>query len=250
MRLHAQWLWLSLILAACSYLPEGMVVDSGIEVIETPDYIALFPEETVAKQTGFMFYPGGLVDPHAYVEAFADLARTHRHPVVILKVSANLAIWNGSQAIQVQKQLPEVEKWVISGHSLGGVVACMAVAKEPDAFAGLIVMAAYSISPLGDWPQPVMVILAEYDGEDLEIDLQENAANLPPRQDVASVDNFPFTSTAGSTIVTLIKGGNHAQFGSYGPQKGDGTATISRLEQQAEVRGLILAFLEANGLDQ
>jgi dienelactone hydrolase len=250
MRLHAQWLWLSLILAGCSYLPEGLEVQSGLGVVETPDYIALLPEGSDLKGTGFMFYPGGLVDPHAYIEAFEELALVHEYPVVILKVSANLAIWNGSKALQVQKQLPEVEKWVISGHSLGGVVACTAVANEPDAFAGLIVMAAYSISPLGDWPEPVMVILAEFDGEDLEIDLQENAANLPPRQDVASVDNFPFSSTADSTIHTLIKGGNHAQFGSYGPQKGDGEATISREAQQAEVRALILAFLEANQLDQ
>ena len=31
-----------------------------------------------------------------------------------------------------------------------------------------------------------------------------------------------------------ISGGNHAQFGNYGVQKGDGTASISADEQQAQ----------------
>jgi len=35
-----------------------------------------------------------------------------------------------------------------------------------------------------------------------------------------------------SENVEVILGGNHAQFGNYGLQKGDGTATITRDEQQ------------------
>jgi len=39
----------------------------------------------------------------------------------------------------------------------------------------------------------------------------------------------------------VIEGGNHAQFGYYGPQKGDGVATVSRDEQQ---RLTVSAILE------
>ena len=35
-----------------------------------------------------------------------------------------------------------------------------------------------------------------------------------------------------NTVYYSVDGGNHAQFGSYGPQKGDGDATISEDEQQ------------------
>lgn len=38
-----------------------------------------------------------------------------------------------------------------------------------------------------------------------------------------------------------IEGGNHAQFGWYGPQAGDAPATISRQEQQ---RQIVVATLE------
>jgi hypothetical protein len=41
----------------------------------------------------------------------------------------------------------------------------------------------------------------------------------------------------------VIEGGNHAQFGSYGPQKGDGTALISAEQQIDETVRAILAFI-------
>lgn len=42
-----------------------------------------------------------------------------------------------------------------------------------------------------------------------------------------------------------IEGGNHAGFGYYGPQGGDGTATISREAQQAQVVKATLDLLKA-----
>ena len=44
--------------------------------------------------------------------------------------------------------------------------------------------------------------------------------------------------------VVEIEGGNHAQFGNYGPQKGDLPATISAEEQQARTVAAIEEFLE------
>ena len=49
------------------------------------------------------------------------------------------------------------------------------------------------------------------------------------------------------TSLKVIDGGNHAQFGHYGPQKGDGIATISREEQQRLTAAAILEL--ANGLE-
>ena len=45
-------------------------------------------------------------------------------------------------------------------------------------------------------------------------------------------------------IIFNIDGGNHAQFGWYGPQKGDGTAEMTTLEQQNIVISQILLFLD------
>ena len=49
------------------------------------------------------------------------------------------------------------------------------------------------------------------------------------------------------TVWLPIEGGNHAQFGWYGPQGGDNEATISREDQQAQVIGATLALLAALG---
>ena len=43
--------------------------------------------------------------------------------------------------------------------------------------------------------------------------------------------------------VVEIEGGNHAQFGNYGPQKGDLPATISAEEQQAQAVEAISDFI-------
>ena len=43
--------------------------------------------------------------------------------------------------------------------------------------------------------------------------------------------------------VVEIEGGNHAQFGNYGPQKGDSPATITAAEQQEQTVEAISAFL-------
>ena len=44
-----------------------------------------------------------------------------------------------------------------------------------------------------------------------------------------------------------IPGGVHAQFGSYGPQAGDGTPTISAADQRAETVSYIVEFFTNNG---
>jgi hypothetical protein len=44
-----------------------------------------------------------------------------------------------------------------------------------------------------------------------------------------------------------IEGGNHAQFGWYGTQAGDGQATISREAQQAQIVDATTALLASVG---
>jgi hypothetical protein len=43
----------------------------------------------------------------------------------------------------------------------------------------------------------------------------------------------------------MIPGGNHAQFGNYGPQAGDGVALVAREEQQRLAADAILAVVLA-----
>ena len=45
------------------------------------------------------------------------------------------------------------------------------------------------------------------------------------------------------TAETIIDGGCHAGFGSYGAQKGDGTPTISAEEQQRQTADVLAAWM-------
>jgi len=47
------------------------------------------------------------------------------------------------------------------------------------------------------------------------------------------------------TVWVTIQGGNHAQFGWYGPQPGDDPAAISRETQQAQIIEATVEFLES-----
>ncbi|ECL0183892.1 TPA: alpha/beta hydrolase, partial [Listeria monocytogenes] len=47
-----------------------------------------------------------------------------------------------------------------------------------------------------------------------------------------------------------IKGGNHAQFGSYGEQHGDGKATISGPEQTDQVANALITWLNTSVKNQ
>ena len=53
----------------------------------------------------------------------------------------------------------------------------------------------------------------------------------------SSKENFPAVSEE-----YIIDGGNHAQFASYGMQKGDGIATISPDNQVSETSEIICRF--------
>ena len=46
------------------------------------------------------------------------------------------------------------------------------------------------------------------------------------------------------TTIVVLEGGNHAQFGNYGIQSGDGVASISRQEQQKQTSLAIREFLK------
>ncbi|MBQ2147705.1 MAG: alpha/beta fold hydrolase, partial [Firmicutes bacterium] len=115
----------------------------------------------------------------------------------------------------------------IGGHSLGGAMAANYAAKHPDKIEGLVLLAAYSSKPL---PEDLSV-LSVYGSEDGVLNrnkYEENRANLPA--DYQEIE---------------IAGGNHAQFGSYGKQRGDGAASISAEEQQKATVDAILSFWEA-----
>lgn len=232
---------------SCSYLPEEVDWLSGIQVDETVNYISLKPTSVASSKTGLLFYPGGLVDPHAYISTLQGLV-LEGYPIVIVKVSANLAITNIDKAESCKVAFPEVEQWVLSGHSLGGAVTCIDIYNNPSQYVGAVLMASYTNenANLADWNGAVLSLFGEQDGLATPETIRENEYLLPTGINVERLVDMPTNPTGGQTIYHQINGGNHAQFGSYGVQDKDGTANISRSEQHTEIINYIRAFFNAN----
>jgi pimeloyl-ACP methyl ester carboxylesterase len=134
---------------------------------------------------------------------------------------ANLAVLDVDGAEGITEKYGDVESWYMAGHSLGGSMAASYLgdqleAAEGTVFDGLILLASYSAVDLSDTD---LEIISIYGSEDGVLNRE--------KYDNASADGlWPSDFTE-----KVIEGGNHAQFGSYGVQKGDGSAKISADEQ-------------------
>lgn len=194
--------------------------------VETDPWITFTPAEPAS--TGFIFYPGGRVEAEAYAPPVRAIAEAG-YLSVLPSMPFGLAILAPDSADDIIEAHPEIEQWVIAGHSLGGVMAAdYAAANDP--VTGLALWASYPQggSDLSGSELAVTSIYASEDGLTTLEDIEASRAQLPP-----------------DTVFVEIVGGNHAGFGWYGEQDGDGEATISRVEQQSQVVDATLELLES-----
>jgi predicted alpha/beta-hydrolase family hydrolase len=204
----------------------SLVDSENVSVIET-HRIIFTPKETM--DTGFIFYPGGHVDPRSY-SSIAHQIADEGYLVIIQKMPYNLAVTNKRAAVKIINDYAEIDNWVIGGHSLGGAMAASLVFDEPEMFEGLVLLAAYpprnnNISSLEIY---VTVVYGSIDQIATQSEIEESLSLLPFE-----------------TEKVLIEGGNHAQFGDYGTQNGDGVATIEPEEQLKIVIEAILNILRS-----
>jgi len=199
-------LFFCIISNSCSYLPVDFEPVMGISIIETEKYIEINNEQQ--STTGIIFYPGGLVDAHAYIPLFFNEQMLKSYlKNIIIKMPLNLAVFDANEAKNVIEKHPEIERWFIAGHSLGGAMACTAVNNNPDLFNGMILMAAYPADNvnLSEWDGEVLSIRGSNDLLTTEKDIEDTIDRLPE-----------------NTEYITIEGGNHAGFGQYGTQNKDG----------------------------
>ena len=172
-----------------------------------------------SESDALIFYPGGKVEETAYAPLLREIAEGQMD-VFLLQVPFRLAVLSPNRAADVMGAYP-YENWYVGGHSLGGVMAADFAAKHAAELRGLILLASYPTEPLA----PALRVLSISGSEDGVLDRQKLEAGI---------QYLP-----AGTVIQVIPGGNHAQFGSYGPQTGDGTALISPTEQWAETAALI-----------
>ena len=203
-------------------------LESGTAVEVTTDDWLVFEPVAGDPATGLIFYPGGRVDPRAYAPPARAIA-AEGFLVVIVPMPLDLAFLGLDRATEVMAAFPTVERWAIGGHSLGGAMAAQFAYGNPGAVDGLVLWAAYPAgsADLSSRELAVVSIYGTLDGLALPEEIDASRPLLPPDTEWVAID-----------------GGNHAQFGWYGPQSGDNPATISREAQQEEVIAATLGLLE------
>jgi len=140
----------------------------------------------------------------------------------------NLAIFNTNKADAVIQAYPDISNWVLAGHSLGGAAAAIFAENNSTKIDGLAIWDSYppDSANLSDNAIHVISIYGTTDGI-------PNTDNFDDKKYLLPVD----------TSFSSIEGASHAQFGDYGPQKGDVTPIISATEQHELVVEFMMDFI-------
>ena len=181
--------------------------------------LVFYPAE---YDSAVIFYPGGKVEALAYIPLMEHLAQ-EGVLAVLMPMPFNLAVLAKDAAAGIPEQFPEVESWYMAGHSLGGSMAASFAGENTAWVDGLILLAAYSTDPVD---VPVLSICGSEDG-------------------VLNMDKYDkYRSNLAELTEVVLEGGNHAGFGFYGPQEGDGAASITNLEQISRTAVQIAEFVK------
>jgi hypothetical protein len=183
--------------------------------VDTTRWLTFTPL-AAAPKTGFIFYPGGKVNPRSYAPHAKAIA-AQGFLVVIVPMPLNLAVFGIGKANDVIAAYPNIQNWAIGGHSLGGSMAANFVRSHSDRVRGLALWASYPANTdnLSGLPLAVVSISGSNDGLSTPAKIAASRPLLPA-----------------ATVWVAIAGGNHGQFGWYGAQAGDNAAAISREDQQ------------------
>lgn len=159
-----------------------------------------------------IFYPGAKVDTKAYAPLMYLLAK-NGIDVYLVDMPFHFAIFGINKADYVIENY-SYKNYYAAGHSLGGAMISSYISENQDLFKGLILLASYTTIDISKTNLDVLSIYGSLDGV-LNMDNVKESRNLMP-------SNY---------IEYVIEGGNHANFASYGNQKGDNEPLISKEEQ-------------------
>ena len=194
--------------------------DIALEVLAQDSTITVQDDLTILSpsyptDTAIIFYPGAKVEAEAYLPLLTQIRQTGV-TCILVHMPFRMAIFDANAAEEVMEQFPDIQHWYMAGHSMGGAMASQFAAGHSDEVDGLFLLGAYIY---GDYPP-------------------EKALTVYGSLNQSVEDHINYTEN-----IVEIEGGNHAQFGNYGPQKGDLPATISAEEQQAQTVAAIETFL-------
>ena len=202
--------WLNDYYKATTDVNDYLTSTDKIEIFnDENNYLTFKPENPTSA---IIFYPGGKVDSLAYAPLMFELAE-NGFLTILIKMPFNLAVFDINAASKVRDLYPNINNWYLSGHSLGGSMAASHLANNSDKYQGLILLGSYSTKDLSNLDIKTLSIYGENDNVLNKANYNKYITNLPNLEEL------------------VIEGGNHANFGYYGNQKGDGISIITRQEQ-------------------
>lgn len=166
---------------------------------------------------GIIFYAGAKVDELAYTNLMQKFSQ-QGYMCALVKMPFRLAIFDSNAADKIIAAFPNIKNWYMMGHSLGGAMAANYAFNHENNLKGLVLLGAYSTQDLSETS---LQVLSFYGTEDQVLNMGKYQNYFP---------NLPQ-----NTIEFTIEGGNHAYYGNYGEQSGDGVATITAQAQQEQV---------------
>lgn len=207
----------------------AMQSSSTVTVVETPTRIELNPTGS-PNTTAVFFEPGAKVEARAYAAILRPLAEAG-FTVVIAKQPVAIAFLSLSDFEATRSDFPDVNRWVVGGHSLGGVVASIqADAGDSNTAAPVVGLFLYASFPASDISTSltarVLSVAAANDGLATPADVDAAKPSLPS-----------------DASYTVIPGAVHAFFADYGAQPGDGTPTVSHDLARQQIAEATLGFV-------
>lgn len=216
------WNWMTF--QARSLPGDTFQSNEKVQVIEEEHQIS-FKTQVSETPLEVIFFQGGLADPEAYAPLCKTLAE-NGFTCHLIKMAWRMP----------QKDYRKIHdlfdlksgQYVIGGHSQGGKMSAQFVYENPYTMKGLFLLGTSHPRDidLSHMAIPTLKLYAEFDGLASTPEVLENKAKLPQ-----------------GTELTLIKGGNHSQFGYLGKLFTDDAAEISVEEQQEQITKHLVVFL-------
>ncbi len=153
--------------------------------------------------------------------------------LVVVREPYDIGFLAIGEPARVVAATPGVTRWAVSGHSLGGVAAGVAVSSPNTGLSALLLWASYPLGSLSDRSDLVVAsVSGTADALTTPADVAESRAQLPT-----------------STVFSAVDGGIHGYFGDYGYQPGDGSPGVDRPTAQQQMVAATTAFMSAVAAD-
>lgn len=210
----------------------AMASDASVTVTDEPRWV-IFEPAGRTPVAGVIMYPGASCDVRGYAPTLRRIAAAG-YRVVAPRMPMNFSIFAQDKALEVEAAFPDIRRWMLIGHSMGGGAGAAFIHDHPDAVAGFVVWDSFprESDRLDTWGKPVWHIhRATPDG-------------APPPSFAARRSLFP-----AEPAWVPLPGGIHMNFGAFvgGAYQEGWAATMPRAEQHDIVVRATLEGLAAMG---